>query len=297
MRKLLTSLAVGGLVLAPTAQAQDDVSVYRAAGPWAVDYGDDYCRIGRAFTNGSDELEFALERLRPGAEVKIWLIGDGLKFFRSAEQLGYTFLPAQGERTVRALRATPGGKQVVTFPYQTLAMPTPPAPGTPPGPPKYDPAAEQAAGKAISAIQLSKGLTKPVRVETGALDAPIAALQTCADDLVKSWGVDPAKQSALSAQPVPQGSPWLPAGTIPFGEFAKLSGGANLVRVMVDPAGKASSCHIQSPTLDQALNDKVCKAVLEKASFTPAKDAGGQAIASYWIGSPTFMMPGPGGRR
>jgi hypothetical protein len=161
---------------------------------------------------------------------------------------------------------------------------------------KYDPAAELAAATGVTAIALGKGLTRPVRIETGALNEPMAALQSCTDDLMKSWGLDPQKHKTLAADAMPQGFPWLPAGTIGFGDFAKLAGNANLVRVVVDASGKPTSCHITWPTLGEAANTKICRAVMEKATFTPAKDASGQAVASYWVGSPMFMMPGPGGR-
>ena len=30
---------------------------------------------------------------------------------------------------------------------------------------------------------------------------------------------------------------------------------------------------------------------MEKASFTPAKDAAGETMASFWMGSPMFLGP------
>jgi hypothetical protein len=53
------------------------------------------------------------------------------------------------------------------------------------------------------------------------------------------------------------------------------------------------------PTLSESLNERICGLLMEKASFTPAKDAEGHAMASYWMGSPMFLgppIPGFGGR-
>ena len=58
-----------------------------------------------------------------------------------------------------------------------------------------------------------------------------------------------------------------------------------------------TACAIHTPTLDQALNDRICSALMQKASFQPAKDAAGVAMASYWFGSPMFLGPPMGGRR
>jgi hypothetical protein len=68
---------------------------------------------------------------------------------------------------------------------------------------------------------------------------------------------------------------------------------------MVDANGKATSCTIHWPTLDATTNDKICKAALANATFTPAKDAAGEPMPGYWVGSPLFMgppFPGRGGR-
>ncbi|OYW47203.1 MAG: hypothetical protein B7Z08_03875 [Sphingomonadales bacterium 32-68-7] len=288
---------VAGLLVSTAAQAQD-ANVFRPSGPWALDYGDDYCRLGRVFTDGSNEVEVGIERIRPGEQVRIWLVGDAVRTFRGATETGYTFLPSQSERTVQPIRSSRAGLQVMSLPEVTLKPFAPPAPGarfTPP--PPYDPAAEQAFAKGITAIGLGKGLTRPLRFETGALDAPIAALQACTDDLVKSWGVDPDKNKSLSVPAIPQGQPWLAANTIGFADFAKMAGNANQVRVMINAEGKPTSCHIAWATLGDEVNGGICKSVMEKASFIPAKDSGGQAVASYWMGSPMFLMPPMGGGR
>jgi len=295
MRKFLSTVAVGAMMLASAAQAQEQAAVFKPTAAWALDYGDDYCRLMRTFSDGKEEVALGLERIRPGSETRLVLVGDGIKTFRRAERLGYNFLPNQAEREAMYTRSvTSDGKQYLNLGTLTLASAAPAAPGAAE---KYDRVAEAAAAKAITGVAISKGLTTPARIETGALDAPVAALQACADDLVKSWGLDAEKHKTLEAQPVPQGSPWLPTGTIGFGDFGKLTGGSNQIRLLVDASGKPTACHVHWPTLDKSANDKICGTLMEKASFTPAKDAAGQAVASYWMGSPMFMMPAPGGGR
>lgn len=298
MKKLMSILAVSGLALASAAQAQAQAgpSVFRPAGNWTADFGDDYCRLSRSFTDGKDTVSLALERLKPGAQTGLILVGDGIKAFRGADQIGYTLLPGQAERSALPVRSrTADGKQYLNLGTVTLTPFTPPAPGTPPAPPPmYDRAAEQAAGKGITAIALTKGMTTPARIETGELGAPIQVLQECADDLVKSWGVDPKSTAAM---PVGGGAGWLPQGTIPYYDFAKMAGGANQVRLMIDAAGKPTKCAIYQPTLGAALNDKICSLLMANGKFMPAKNAAGEAVAGYWIGNPQFLGPAFGGRR
>src|SRR5690348_2629975 len=94
MKKLMSIFAAGGLVLAPAMplQAQDNAAVFRPAGNWTADFGDDYCRLSRNFTNGTDQISLAFERVRPGTQTSLILLGNAIRTFRGADQIGLTFL-------------------------------------------------------------------------------------------------------------------------------------------------------------------------------------------------------------
>ena len=297
MKRWLLGCATAGLLGAQPAQAQD-AAVFRPAGNWTADYGDDYCRLIRTFSDGRDEVSLAFERTQPGSPVRVILVGNGIKTFRGADQIGYALQPSGPSGKTRYVRSeTADKKQYLGFDPIFLSGRAI-TPGAPPA--AYDRAAEQEAARGITTIALSEGLTSPVRFETGSLAARIAAMQACADDLLQVWDLDVEKHKAMTAAAVlnPDPSGVLPQGTIPFGEFGKLSGGANQVRVMISAEGKPTSCTIYAPSLSETLNKRICSLVVEKATFQPAKDAGGQAMASYWMGSPMFLGPPfPGGRR
>ena len=293
MKRMSSWVAAAALLASPAAQAQN-AAIFTPNSAWAADYGDDYCRLVRSFSDGTDEITLAVQRVQPGADTQLMLIGDAIRPFRGAEELGWHFLPGDTERKSRYTRSQTGdGQQYLRIENVMLTPFTPPPPGTPPGPPPYDRAAEQAATKNMTGLLVSTGVTKPVRIETGRLDAPIAALQTCTDDLIKTWGLDPEKHKTMSAPAAmnPNADGILPQGTIPFTEFAKFAGGGNQVRLLLDASGKPTSCTIFAHTLDKGLNDRICQLVMEKASFTPAKDAAGETMASFWMGSPMFLGP------
>jgi hypothetical protein len=296
MNKLLLGGAVIGLLAAPLAQAQE-ATVFRPTGGWTADFGDDYCRLVRTFSDGEDEVSLALQRTQPGSFVQLLFVGNGIKTFRGADQIGYTFQPAGSARETRYVRSeTTDGKQFLSTEAITLA-PFVPRPG---GLPPYSRASELETARGINAIALDKGLTDPVLFETGSLRAPVEVMQACADDLLVVWGLDVDKHKTMSAAPIPNPAPGgvLPQGTIPFGEFGKLGGGANQVRILVGADGKPTACTIYAPSLSESLNQRICSLVMEKATFEAAKDADGQAMASYWMGSPMFLgPPPPGGRR
>jgi len=326
MKKVFALLALAGVASAPPAQAQDGASVFRPTGAWTADFGDDYCRLMRPFSDGKDEVSLALERTQPGAPTRLILVGNGIRTFRGADQIGYAFTPSGPSAKSRYVRSeTAEGKQFLSFDPVTLApsagfgsitsvearpdfsrSPGPAAgdggatsaPGAPP--PPYNRESEQETARGINGLALSDGLISPVRFETGALRAPIAAMQTCADDLLAVWGLDHEKHKTLTSVPIPNPVPngILPQGTIPFSEFGKFGGGANQVRLIIDAGGKPTSCTIYSPSLSQSLNNRICSLLMDKASFQPAKDAEGQAMASYWMGPPmAFGPPFPGGPR
>lgn len=299
MKNLVAVVAALGMI-AGTAHAADSTPrVFKPAGNWTADYGDDYCRLVRAFSDGTDQISFAMDRIQPGEFARVIMIGDAIKLYRSATELGIRDLPQGENRKVMFLHSTTAdGKQYLLVGPMPFV---PPPPGAPPAPPtKYDRDVELQYASGVSALELTDGTVAPVEIDTGPLKPVITAMQACTDDLVKSWGVDPEKQRTASRLAMPDGKTdkWLPQGTIGFGDFAKLGGGANMVRLMVDAAGKPTDCKIHFASLDQAVNDKVCRALLENAKFKPALDASGQPFASFYTTSPLFLFgPPPGGRR
>src|SRR5262245_43202191 len=124
MKGMLSWVAAAVLLAAPTvqAQAQDAEVVFKPAGNWTADYGDDYCRLIRNFTDGTRTMSLALERLQPGAFVRLIVVGEGMRPFRGSEQIAYQFLPSGSARKARYVRAqTSDGKQFVSFDPVTLA--------------------------------------------------------------------------------------------------------------------------------------------------------------------------------
>jgi hypothetical protein len=297
MKGMLSWVAAAALLAAPVAQAQEE-TVFRPSGNWTADYGDDYCRLIRTFSDGTRDMSLALERLHPGGLVRVIVVGEGMRPFRGADQITSQFLPSGTPAKLRYVRSeTADGKSFVSF--DPVMLTPPPAPGAPPGPPPmYSREREREAARGISGFLLTEGLISPVRVETGSLATPVGALQDCADDLLKVWGLDPEKHRTMTATPVlnpnPQGV--LPQGTIPFTEFSKFGGGANQVRLLIGADGKVTACAIYTPSLSQTLNERICSLAKERASFQPAKDADGQPMTSVWMGSPMFLGPPfPGG--
>ena len=293
------------LALPPVAagQAQDKpVDRFRPDGPWALDFGDDYCRLGRNFSDGEQTLSFALERRAPGAFAKGIVIGDSLRPYRRTMTIGVALLPEGAERELTVFNSEADGRKYLEFDGLSFAAPPqPPTPGAPaPGapPPAYDPAAELAFARQITGLRLDSGMTRTVEIATGNLAAPMEALQGCIDDLVSGWGLDAAAHRQLASPALPQGemAEWLAPGTIPRSAFADPGFARSSLRLMIGASGAISQCLAHAPGLDAAMVAQICQALQANGRYTPARQHDGTAIASFHIVPIAMLMPRMGRR-
>jgi hypothetical protein len=316
MKKAVAAFAVLGMI-SGTAQAADEPLVFKPATAWAADYGEDYCRLARDFSNGEETIALAIERVQPTTLVKVMLVGDSIKLFRGATSIGYNYLPSGDGRQTFLLRSEANDKRQLLILDNANIGPdlaalfggpgaggpgggggaaAPAGPAFEPGTPLYNTGVESEYAAGITGLMLTDGTITPVRIETGSLKNVIGALQTCTYDLLTYWGVDGEKHRTISRTVVPQSGTTLPTGTIGFQDFGKLGGGANQIRVMVDASGAPTGCHVHFASLDESTNSKICNHLMKNAKFQPALDSAGQPMASYWISSPFGMFgPGPGG--
>lgn len=315
-------LAAAGLVWSSAAvEAQEGAArTFKLDGGWALDAGEDYCRLAATFTDGRDSISLALERNRAESSARLVLVGNAIRPFRGADTLGYSFLPNGEARAARYLRSeTPDGRAYfnlgnITFgpdPFaQAAAGGAPPAPPPPPPAgeagaapaafviPPYDRAAELQHAAGVRGIALASGLREPIRIETGSMRAPVVALQACADDLLRLWGLDYAKHQTMSRRAAPAGPAfeWLPGNLLTFQDFAQLGNGNNVVRVMVSAEGKPTACAVHWASLDARKNERLCTGIMANGKFEPALDASGAPMASYWMVEPMFGLVRPFGR-
>ncbi len=313
MTKTIVSFAAIAATLAATPVQAQDIRTYSPDSTWVVDYGEDYCRLIRDFSDGEDTVSLLLERTHPSNTLRIVVVGDSLRVFRGANSIGFRFLPGGSDRMApRAVGELGDGQQYINLGNQMVGEFEIPGPGDPPPLPGAPYSRESDAEKAaqIDGIHLDQGLTDPARIMTGSLSGPVVALQACTDDMLTYWGLDAEAHQTLSRSvlpgngtiemgdngfPVNPSAGWIAQGTVGFGDFALLNGATNEVRVMVNAAGEATDCAVHFPTLDESTNESICEQVLENSEFQPALDAEGNAIDSYWMTGVFGLLP-PFGR-
>jgi hypothetical protein len=311
MKKLVAALAALGMMPGAAHAADGEPLVFKPSSQWAADFGEDYCRLARTFSDGTNEISLGIERIQPTTLSRLILIGDGIRLYRRADTIGYRYLASGDDRTTQLLRTDTGdgqqylimgsvniGPDLATLfagPTAGQAAGSPPAGPPAPGAPLYNAGFEASFADGITGIALTDGTVEPIRIETGSLKNVITVLQDCTYDLLTYWGLDGAKHRALSRTAYIDPAWKLPNGIVPFTDFAKLGGNSNQVRVMISAEGKPTSCHIHIPTLSEGVNGKICKMLMEEATYHPALDAGGQPIASFVTSELFFLFPPFGG--
>ena len=279
--------AMAAVLLAMPATAQDTAPrVFTRTGQWALDMGTESCRIARAFTNGTEQVSLALERNRADNQVRLIVVGNALHPFRNADELGYAFMPGNDQRSARYVKSeTPDGQAYYNLGTAFIG----PNPFTAPPPADfaapYNRAAELEFASSVTAIALNDGLMEPIRLETGSLRGAITALQACTDDLLRTWGLDWERHQTMTRRAMPTGPAfeWVPSGVVGFQDFAAFGGAQNPFRVMVSAEGRPTSCTAHWVSLDARQNERICAGIMENGSFTPALDAAGAPMASYWM--------------
>lgn len=156
--------------------------------------------------------------------------------------------------------------------------------------PPVTPAQEEA----ITHIELSGRFLPHVILETGSLGKVMGKVRECTDQLLTEWGLDVARHKNLSvgAQPVTSPGRWLNSNDYPMHLVMRGVRGIVNFRLMVDEEGRATSCHIQQSTRPAEFDEVVCKAIMRRAKFNPARDGEGLPLPSYYNDTVRFSVSG-----
>lgn len=259
---------------------------------WEMKYDEDSCSLIAQFASGNDAAMMALTRTAPGDWFEMRLYGKMLGYGEINMPFEVAFdSGAPIKRT--AMSATANADKKIA----AAIVPNLRVDGWEP-PRKVDgntlvpqiSAEQEARIKSITFKPAGKGR---YRLETGSLGAPFAAMRTCTDDLVRHWGFDPAIEAKLSRRTSPTSSPatWLGSNDFPSGALAQGMNGYVRFRLDVAPDGNVAGCRILYRTNPDEFADTSCRLLSKRARFTPALDAAGKPVKSYYIGSVKWLSP------
>lgn len=121
------------------------------------------------------------------------------------------------------------------------------------------------------------------------MDKPFAALGTCTDDLVTSWGLDAKQQTALTTRPRPLNHPntWIRSSNYPKAMLTRGKQALVSFRLMGAEPQPLARCSVPTTTRQSAIS---CGLLVRRARFSPALDAKNQAVPSYYLNTVRWIM-------
>lgn len=306
-RNLLTFIKggffAGAALLVSSAHAEDRPEIVLApSSDWQVHKAEDSCRVARIFGEGDQKSLVYFERYEPGDQFFLLVAGNPFKAARGDPPTSFDFGP---DGTKHSAYWSNGnfagfGHALMVNTLTVLPIDQPSGTGR-----RYDPEPvandtdvfgqqilpEQEAK--IEWLKVSRRGNAPVRFMLGSMGEPFATLRACTDEMITRWGLDIAAHRSLTRAVAPAGNPgeWMTASDYP--PALRNAGKIGLVqfRLSVGADGTPTACHIQRSTRPAEFDEAVCKVLIRRARFTPALDANGQPIASYWRSSVRFSIP------
>jgi hypothetical protein len=282
----VASLAI--LVQPMPAWSADEARVLAPSSAWTLDFADERCSLIREFGEGDEKTRLQIDSYGTKFGYRVLISGGLVQAATVAPvtevRVGYS--PDAGERErFYAMAGTSGDDKAISFTQGFLPDPRTidaallvPAP-TSEQQRTLDRLASEFEGR-VTNVTVQFARRKPLQLQTGNMAAPFAAMHKCVDDLIASWGFDPATHWARTRAPL------LRPETVrevqrnyPAARAARGMGAFVPVRVSVDETGKATQCVVQVAVVDEDFKRTVCEGLL--GSYDPALDAEGKPVASF----------------
>ena len=267
MRTLSLFVALG--IISGTAAAAEVAPKPKPA--WVVEYAEKFCALVRMPDAGRPGIVIRARPLSPYYELLIltplagpqkeqsgpiiFNFGDGPPvdgfFMRSAD------LPERGMRVIQT-----------SMPADQLAQ-----------------------AEKLGAFQASSKDKFDLTVPLPAMAKARKALETCSDDLLKSWNI--VRTWSVGPKEVRDVRSLFSANDYPSSMMD--SGRQAMVIAMLEiaPDGSVASCKAQEREGDRMFEVVACKVFSKRAKFLPARNASGQAVKSYYLAPPVrFMLAG-----
>jgi hypothetical protein len=298
-KSLVASLIIVALTMSsPAIAAAPAPLVLKPTSSWQVNYAEERCRLGRQFGDGKQTVLLFMDRFSPSEYFRLTIAGKRIQTSVQKGEANIQFGPSEQEQKIAFLAGNLGKEPALIF--SSSARVAPPS-GSELLAMKDRENAERVViqpisedrQKAIRYLRIGKPLQTPLMLETGSMRGPLAALDTCIDNLLSSWGVDVEKHKTLSQRATPLEPPgkWIVSSDYPIAMLAAGQPALVNFRLNVGPDGIPTACHIQATTRPKFFDDAVCKSVMRRARFSPALDAQGQPLVSYYQNNVYFRLP------
>lgn len=266
------------LVVAVPAHAEQKEIRLKPASNWLVDWADNNCTLSRKFGTKDAPFLLTMRAYGRGYLADIFLAGPNVSAFQRPLDITVAYGAVQPRKIRPQYAMATGYGPAIIFSDPSLQ-----------GGEQKDPAlAYRRPDPAWGGVDTPVTIANPHQIlvlEASGLQPALAALGKCADDLIKQWGLDPEVQASLSRYPKPQNQgSWIvriqnsfPSELLTLGSDARVN-----VRVIVDEAGRPEQCVTAQAFDNVEFKESTCRIIRESARFSPALDAGGKPVRSFY---------------
>jgi TonB family protein len=247
------------------------------SGHWSLDYGDHACTLSRQFTSAEGDVLLQIEQYIPGHELTVILSGRPISSGRDTVSLAVE--PGVSRVPENQRRGRNGSIPYIRFSDSLL-----------PDPPQDlkagDAVALQgyaAAEASVTRLSVGRGLIRPISINVGAMDEPLALMRSCVDDLVRSFSMDPALATVPRTPATPSVESFasrIPAN-YPRAMLQRRRSARVRVVMQISPDGTVERCHAHNPEPYPEFELAACDVMTRHARYTPARDAAGIAIGGF----------------
>jgi Gram-negative bacterial TonB protein C-terminal len=274
--RLSTCLVMTGLLAANPAAAKDVAPISLAmTSKWEINYDEDSCHLLARFGQGNDQVIMRLTRFEPGSKFDLMLYG---KIFAERDAWVSASIAFGSAST---FRRTVGAGSNGDLPFVIALNLRFDSTGPTLSPPKDEVSPADEAH--VNSINISVRGSKARQLEAGSMAAPMQAMRICTDDLIRSWGYDPATMASLSRPPISKTSPasWISDNDYPSSALRAGNNGIVQFRLDVDESGTVAGCKVLRRMKPDDFAKVTCQSISRRAHFGPALDAAGKPIKAY----------------
>lgn len=327
MRMLLH--VVVGLSAALISVAARPAIVLEPTTPWDLDYADNSCRLIRVFGAGKDTVKLVFEQVAPRGRMTVMLLGK-LDADNDNNVLAFEPLPDVQVDSGQNLDAVDSSARILFWPRalgrgrwgliskadaarmkKTDPVAAERSSSAPPdvGPPRVswkdhdwrvqtadewqaEDAGFSARADQVDAVVLNPRRSSSVSLHTGPLGKAFEALEQCASDSLKDWGINSAIEDtvAVSAHPVEDPHKLFGAGDYPQQALRTFKQDNLEVWLNIDAQGTISRCRVISDFASPEINNAICAMVQRKERFVPARTKDGTAVPDFYTENFVFKM-------
>lgn len=271
-------IALAAVLIAPaSAKAEKLPETLPRTGSWDLVYDQNGCDLSAPFSDGNQQVVAKFTLLSPRRKPGITLYGKRFQSRLLKLPLKVDFGDPRVSFEADSIFGKTGDQPTVTISLNRSEAPMETGSG--------------AALPPIDSVILTFQNKQPFRLALGSFEPALDALYRCGDNVVKEWGYDPAEQKTVTKPPEPLVpiSHWLRSGDYPRVLLGNRQSGIVKFRLDVGVQGSVDGCVIISETSEQGFADITCRLISERARFSPAQNADGKPIRSYYVNSAVWI--------